>query len=167
MKQYSDKEMSDMNCPKWLVANGKDPGIDSSLIIDIIGLGPSSHYDKENIGSFAADWKTVFKYRLRNSPAGDGYPAYKDGIAIEQKTDKNSSINLPIEVGTEFTIKHYNDFRAGHESIQIMYAGDGEFRAIDDYRRRVIEAAAAVIQDYEGLYKLYDAGFLSMPEGDV
>ena len=94
MKQYTNKEMADMNDEKWLVVNGVEPKINMNLRVDIVLFSDHGipHLGSEGLGVCTLNWENIAKYRLHNSPG------YKDGIAIEKKLTPMNYSN-PMQSG--------------------------------------------------------------------
>ena len=221
MKQYSDKEMADMNDDKWLAVNQTDPKIDKDLIIDLMNI-----YGTITSCVPVPDyWMDERNYRLHN---GEGY---KDGIAIEQKADEegNAAIQTlarlgytwlggefwkpPVSIsgnnapawdgeghppdGTicEMAIANHTAYRIvlvdyiGIDICVFTIEESGKqgscsinaalFRPIKSHKQKTLEAATRQItanpkctfETLDGdvqdvLSDLYDAGFITMPEGD-
>jgi len=181
MISYTDAQMEqERNDPKWLTVTGVEPNINKDLRIDLIRFDEPynmGYGDSVGILPSMITWSTVDKYRLHNGPG------YKDGIAIEQKADEWDGEALPpagtvceispgkSDIWTEYKVIAYYGIHAwiveaGSLEPGTCLPGSCKFRPIQSHKDKVIEAAAKVIQDYDGLDKLYDAGFLNIPEGD-
>jgi len=189
MKQYSDKEMADMNDDKWLVVNGVQPKIKDGLYIDFISMADT--LVEEHI--VPTVWNNITKYRLHNGPG------YKDGITIDtdekkptewvdglppigefvdiNRHDQELIVRKVLGYYGKFIWVSYKDDSRPPETLAL---GQLKFRPIITPKQITIEAAkklsvkfiydavnhgglGAVTQG-EKLYDvLYDAGMLTLP----
>lgn len=150
MKSHTNEEMADMNDDKWLVCNGTHESINKKLILDVKWRN-GAVFTKQSISG--TDWERTVAYRLHN---GDGF---KDGIAIEQKATSTKDKLLYLLNNNEAM------------EVIALEACLEQQKLIDKAKDKAFTVAAAAkavkhCKYNQELETLYDAGMLSMPEGD-
>lgn len=164
----------------WIMWRGGKCPVDENTFIERRYPGDKEIW-KGTARAGEVNWNDCIAYRLHNGPG------YRDGIAIEQKADEWVDGQPPVgevcEISpgksglwTEYKVLAYYGIHAwiveaGSLDPGTCLVGSCKFRPIQSQRDKVIEAAIFKVRAHNWTYlevieSLYDAGMLSMPEGD-